>query len=81
MQKLGFLAVGTMAALAWIALAAVILMVLGAVAGLVAGWVFPQVFDTMAMAAFGKSVPPWQIGAMLGFVGGFLRPRTYKKSK
>ena len=62
-------------ALALVALSAVVLMAMGAIAGWLAGVIFPQVFDALATAIFDRAVPAWQIGAMLGFVGGFLRPR------
>ena len=75
MTKLGLPFLVRTLALALVALSAVVLMTMGAIAGWVAGFVFPQVFDTLAMAIFDKAVPAWQIGAMLGFVGGFLRPR------
>ena len=80
MAKLGLTILGWALGLALVALKPVVVMTMGAIAGWVAGFVFPQVFDTLAMAIFDKAVPAWQIGAMLGFVGGFLRPRIPKRA-
>ncbi|RJY09338.1 hypothetical protein [Aurantiacibacter aquimixticola] len=55
------------------ALLALVLMVMGAAAGWLAGLVFPQVFANLSDMLFGKEVPAWQIGAMFGFIGGFFR--------
>ncbi|WP_435418855.1 hypothetical protein WAB17_04675 [Parerythrobacter aurantius] len=54
-------------------------LLFGAVAGLIGGLIFPQVFDNLSQLVFGKAVPAWQIGAMLGFVGGFLRAAVSHK--
>lgn len=56
-----------------VAAIAILALVFGAAAGLVGGLIFPQVFVRLSDFAFGASVPPWQIGAMLGFVTAFLR--------
>ena len=73
MQKfLGFLVAILLAPLV-AAVGALVLMVMGAAAGWLAGLVFPDVFDNMSDMLFGEAVPAWQIGAMFGFIGGFFR--------
>ena len=53
---------------------------LGAFAGLVVGVVFSGTFDTW-LVYFGLAdrVAPWQVGAMLGFVGPFFRSISSSK--
>lgn len=55
------------------AVVALIAMLMGAAAGWVGGLIFPQVFERLTTLIFGEAIPAWQLGAMLGFVGGFLR--------
>ncbi|MEN3971614.1 hypothetical protein WJS89_02920 [Sphingomicrobium sp. XHP0235] len=55
------------------AVGALIAMVLGAAAGWIGGLIFPQVFDRLSTLLFGEVAPAWQIGAMFGFIAGFLR--------
>ena len=55
------------------ALGGIIAMLFGAAAGWLGGMIFPQVFDRLTLLIFGEAIPAWQLGAMLGFVGGFLR--------
>ncbi|NNC53336.1 MAG: hypothetical protein HKO08_09895 [Erythrobacter sp.] len=55
------------------AIVALIAMLFGAAAGWLGGIIFPQVFDRLTALIFGEAIPAWQLGAMLGFVGGFLR--------
>ena len=53
-----------------------ILIIIGTLMGGVAGWTVGLVFvDTMAALknALGLSVTNFELGAMLGFVGGFFR--------
>lgn len=51
--------------------------ILGTLFGALAGWTVGLVFDgTLSKLATMLGVPgtpPWQLGAMLGFVGGFFR--------
>ncbi len=61
------------------AVAAVIALLLGAAAGWAGGLIFPEVFANLAELVFDKPVPAWQIGAMLGFVAGFLRVSVPKR--
>lgn len=63
------------------AVGAVILMLLGAAAGWLGGWVFPEVFANLSDMLFGKQVPAWQIGAMFGFIGGFFRSFGNRRNK
>ena len=57
--------------------------ILGTVFGAFGGWFVGLLFDeTLALVAnvFGvPGTPPWQLGAMLGFVGGFLRTSVSAK--
>lgn len=50
---------------------------LGALMGALAGWVVGLIFDdTMALLGKALGIPdaaPYQIGALLGFAGGFFR--------
>ncbi len=55
------------------AIVALMAMLFGAAAGWLAGLIFPQVFDRLTALIFGDPIPAWQFGAMLGFIGGFLR--------
>ena len=64
---------GALALPVLIAIAAVVTLVLGAAAGWAGGWIFPQVFERLSKLVFDEVIPAWQIGAMLGFVAGFLR--------
>ena len=81
MQKLIGLLVAAVLVPLVAALGALVLMVLGAAAGWLAGLVFPQVFANLSDMLFGKPVPAWQIGAMFGFIGGFFRSFGNRKSK
>ena len=50
----------------------------GALGGLVVGWFFDETLAA-GMRAFGFGyLPPWQLGAFLGFVGGFFKAVTTK---
>lgn len=51
---------------------------LGAISGYIVGWLFD---DSMAhlIKFLGTDAAPYQIGAMLGFVGGFFRALTTTK--
>ena len=68
-RYLGLLLVGPVV----IAAVAVLALVFGAAAGWIGGVIFPNVFERLAKLVFGEAVPAWQLGAMLGFVAGFLR--------
>ena len=61
------------------AVGALIAMVMGAAAGWIGGLIFPQVFERMATMLFGEAAPAWQIGAMFGFIAGFLRASAPKR--
>ena len=61
------------------AIGALIAMVLGAAAGWLGGLIFPQVFERLSTLLFGEAAPAWQIGAMFGFVAGFLRASLPKR--
>ncbi|MFA9200312.1 MAG: hypothetical protein ACEQR8_03865 [Cypionkella sp.] len=63
-----------------IALASVIALVCGAIAGWAGGWLFPEVFANLSDLVFGRAVPAWQIGAMLGFVSAFLHAAASSSS-
>lgn len=45
----------------------------GALVGLLGGLAAPQVFEATSQALFGKVLPSWQLGAMLGFVSQFVQ--------
>ena len=49
---------------------------LGFISGAISAWVvecvFPQTFATF-MTYAGLTVEPWQVGGMLGFLGGFFK--------
>lgn len=53
-----------------------IAVLLGTVFGAFAGWavglLFPGTLALVSTTIFGSVVPSWQLGAALGFVGGFL---------
>lgn len=49
----------------------------GAFAGWVVGHFFPGTVGLVGSAISGGAyMPAWQVGAVLGFVGGFLKPRV-----
>lgn len=52
----------------------------GAVTGYVCGLVFPGTLAKLAAVLGLAGTPSWQLGAMLGFVGGFFRSHL-KESK
>jgi ABC-type dipeptide/oligopeptide/nickel transport system permease component len=59
-------------------------VLLGTLFGAFAGWVVGLIFDetlTKLSALIGFAGPHWQLGAMLGFVGGFFRTSVSKESK
>lgn len=50
----------------------------GAFAGWVVGLVFPETIGILAtIMTGGVTMPAWQVGAILGFVGGFFKTRTH----
>lgn len=51
----------------------------GAFAGWVAGLFYPNTLHLLAQR-MGLAVEPWQLGAMLGFVGGFFKATLTEKS-
>lgn len=56
-------------------------VVIGAFAGWVAGLFFPGTIGAVAtVLSNGLIVAPWQIGAALGFVGGFFKTHVSKSS-
>ena len=54
-------------------------VVWGATCGWVVGGVFPRTTETFIAMFFEGKVEPWQVGAMLGFVGSFFRAYVPKK--
>ena len=61
------------------AIVGLLAMLSGAAAGWLGEFIFPQVFERLTALAFGEAIPGWQFGAMLGFVGGFLRASIPKR--
>ncbi len=53
---------------------------LGALAGMIVGWVFPGSMALLA-EALGIAAAPYQLGAIFGFVGGFLKTSISVKEK
>jgi membrane protein YqaA with SNARE-associated domain len=55
----------------------VLLALLGTIFGAIGGWIVGLFFDEtlakLAMAIGLEGTPAWQLGAMLGFVGGFFK--------
>lgn len=76
-----------MQAIAVLFIAAVMIfcgVLISALFGAFAGWLVGAVFDdTMAelIRASGLSVAPWQLGLMLGFVGGFFKSSLSTETK
>lgn len=74
-------AMGTLCvAFAFVFLGVCLGTLMGSLSGWVVGHVWPNTFRLWLKIA-GWNVSPWQVGAMLGFVGGFIRPRLTKESK
>lgn len=44
----------------------------GAIGGMIVGWVFPYVIETLNHLS-GTDLTGWQVGATLGFFGSFFR--------
>lgn len=70
-------------ALALIVLAIFLVPLLGILVGAFAGWVvglfFPGTVGLVGSAiAGGATLPAWQVGAILGFVGGFFKTHVSK---
>ena len=53
---------------------------LGAFSGWIVGFVFPETFSQFFMVLYLGAFEPWQIGGMLGFVGGFFKSTSAGKS-
>tara|TARA_Y100000296_G_scaffold82659_1_gene112167 strand:- start:906 stop:1160 length:255 start_codon:yes stop_codon:yes gene_type:complete len=72
------------AATSLIAAAVFVAVTLGTAFGAFAGWIVGFVFSdtfTAFTAFFGMSAfAPWQVGAFLGFLGGFIRSTLTKAS-
>ena len=82
MRILGLaLLVPVLVASLWIAVMSLLMLIVGALSALVGAWAFPQVFEDLSDLLFGRQVPAWQIGAMLGFVGSFFRPLVNRPIK
>jgi hypothetical protein len=58
--------------------------VLGALFGAIGGWFvglfFTETLSAVMLLIFGGTVPVWQLGAFLGFVGSFFRAVQTNKS-
>jgi len=72
-----------LAGLAVAVLALFLLPLVGVVLGVFAGWVvgmfFPGTVGLVGSAISGGAViPAWQVGAVLGFVGGFFKTHVSK---
>ena len=80
-QAQGLLAIVVLGPLIF-ALGALFAMIMGAAAGWAGDLIFPDVFANLSALFWEERVPAWQIGAMLGFIVGFLRvshPRQKRK--
>jgi membrane protein YqaA with SNARE-associated domain len=53
--------------------------VMGAVAGYIVGYFFHDTLQLLANALHMGSASDWQLGACLGFMGGFFRTSVSKK--
>lgn len=72
-------------ALAFVAMAIFFAPLIGICVGAFAGWVvgmfFPGTVGLVGSAISGGAVmPAWQVGAILGFVGGFFKTRVSTSS-
>lgn len=76
--------VTSIAALLLLALTVFVLCLIGTIVGSLSGWAVGLLFGETILgifAAFGlKGFSMWQIGAFLGFVGGFFRTSVTSKS-
>lgn len=52
---------------------ALVATVVGAFTGWIVGLMFPGTLSLLSEAMLDKTIPAWQLGAMLGFVGSFFR--------
>ncbi len=74
-----FLAVALVIAL--ILIAPLVGICVGAFAGYIVGLLFPGTVAIVGSAiAGGALIPAWQVGAILGFVGGFFKTRVFAKN-
>ena len=76
MEKLFFALGAIVAGIALLLLAPLIGITVGAFAGWIVGLAFPGTVGLVGSAISGGAVmPAWQVGAVLGFVGGFFKAR------
>lgn len=59
-----------------IILAPLVGITVGAFAGFIVGLVFPGTIAIVGTAIAGHVIPAWQVGAILGLVGGFFKARV-----
>lgn len=73
-------AVKIVVALALVALTVFLGPLVGILSGAFIGWVvghfFPGTLDVVSTVLTGDALPHWQLGAALGFVGGFFRNKV-----
>jgi len=80
MDKL-FVGLGVVAGTVGLLLLAPLIGVLfGALSGWVVGWFFSETILAFFAALGVKGLAMWQIGAALGFVSGFLRPKVFSNN-
>jgi len=65
---------------ALIFLAPLIGIACGAFGGWVVGHFYPDTLSLISAKLFGEPIPAWQLGAALGFVGGFFKASQTNKS-
>ena len=76
MEKWLLVVGGSMVAASWLLVLPLVGFLLGAFSGWVVGTVFNETFATV-IAWLGVDLRPWQVGGLLGFVGGSVRfPRS-----
>lgn len=72
---------GLIGVLAVFLLAPLVGVTIGAFAGWVVGHVFPGTIGIIgSLITGGATIPAWQVGAILGFVGGFFKTRVFSKT-
>jgi hypothetical protein len=81
MDKLIIIAGGLVAGLGLVFIGVLLGTMFGALAGWVVGLVFDQTLARVAMMLGVPGTPAWQLGAMLGFLGGFFRSHLRESSK
>lgn len=80
MDKLLIIIIGAAAVAGLLVVAAILGTTFGAIAGWIVGWVFDETMTKMLTTLGIEHIAMWELGAMLGFVGSFVRGSSSSSS-